>query len=296
MIVVMRPHRTSCVLALAASLLAVLAAGASAPRPDDRELLDELLEAHNRERAKAKLPPLKANKQLEAAALAQAKDMAEHEKLTHEGSDGSTPALRVKRQGYGYLRTGENVADGQKTVDGVMATWMESKPHRENILGDYTEMGAARAIAEDGTPYWCVDLGKPWAKSDPDKAAAELVEAMNKARAAAKKAPMKADAKLAEVARRHARDMAEKNKFLTEDSDGVTPFDRIKKMGLRYAETGQSDLAGQSTPDDVVETWLASAEHKGRLLGNYSRIGVGYATAKDGMPYWSVIFARPFRR
>ena len=49
-----------------------------------------------------------------------ARDMAKHHKLDHTGSDGSTVGDRVKRVGYVYVRVGENIAKGQKTVDQVM--------------------------------------------------------------------------------------------------------------------------------------------------------------------------------
>ena len=50
----------------------------------------------------------------------------------------------VKKTGYVYVRIGENIADGQTSVDQVMTTWLESPPHRDNMMGDFTDMGAAR--------------------------------------------------------------------------------------------------------------------------------------------------------
>ncbi len=70
--------------------------------------------------------------------------MAEHKQLTHEGSDGSNPGTRIKRTGYVFKGYGENVAQGQETVADAMRAWIESPPHRKNILGDFTEMGARR--------------------------------------------------------------------------------------------------------------------------------------------------------
>src|SRR4051812_36142737 len=61
-------------------------------------VLAELVELHNKERAKEDLPPLKVSKKLQAAAKVQADDMAEHEKMAHEGTDGSTPSERITRQ------------------------------------------------------------------------------------------------------------------------------------------------------------------------------------------------------
>ena len=79
--------------------------------------VDALLAAHNRERKQEQLGPLKLSPKLCESAAIHARDMAKHQKLDHNGSDGSTVADRVKRMGYIYVRVGENIANGQKTVD-----------------------------------------------------------------------------------------------------------------------------------------------------------------------------------
>ncbi|MEO6807796.1 MAG: CAP domain-containing protein [Isosphaeraceae bacterium] len=282
---------------MAVSLAArVYKADDDAPEPVDSELVTALIAAHNRERAKADLPPLKANAMLKTAAKGHAKDMAEHETMTHEGSDKSTPDERVARADYHYQRVGENVAAGQRTVEEVMDSWMNSPPHKKNILGDFAEVGVARAADDDGTWYWCVDFGSAFPKLDPEEASKGLIDALNKARADAKQPALTLDPKLAEVAQRHAHDMAAAAKLAPKDSDGLTPFDRIQKQRLRYRSLGESDAAGQATGAEVVETWLDSAPHKQNVIGKFSRIGVGYAIAKNGTPYWSVIFGRPMPR
>ena len=68
-------------------------------------------------------------------------------------------------RGYVYVRVGENIAEGQKTVDQAMDSWMNSPGHRANILADFSEMGAARTEDDDGNNYWCVDFGTPMPRS-----------------------------------------------------------------------------------------------------------------------------------
>ena len=49
------------------------------------------------------------------------------------------------------------------TADAVMAAWMNSPGHRANILnGTFTQIGIGLAYAADGTPYWAMELGRPW--------------------------------------------------------------------------------------------------------------------------------------
>lgn len=128
---------------------------------DPAESNAELVEAHNRARAKAGLPPLAVNDRLSQAARRHADDMAGRRRMSHRGGDGSTPFRRIESAGYPFERAGENVAHGQSTVEAVMAGWMASPGHRRNVLGRYHEIGAACATDEGGSIYWCVTFGSP---------------------------------------------------------------------------------------------------------------------------------------
>jgi uncharacterized protein YkwD len=121
----------------------------------------ELLEYHNRYRAGAGLPPLSIDDRLGLAAQAHAQEMAARRVMTHDGGDGSTPADRVTRAGYSFVAAGENVAMGQQTPREAAQSWYDSPPHRQNILGQYTQCGAGRSLGADGQIYWCMTFGTP---------------------------------------------------------------------------------------------------------------------------------------
>jgi hypothetical protein len=74
------------------------------------------------------------NQQLDAAAQANADDMAARNYWSHYTPDGNPPWVWVTAQGYSYQKLGQNLATGfsdeQSTIDG----WMNSPPHRENLL------------------------------------------------------------------------------------------------------------------------------------------------------------------
>jgi uncharacterized protein YkwD len=90
------------------------------------------------------VPPLKLNPALERAALAHAKDMANHSLFEHRGFDGSQPADRVTRTGYEWRTVGENIAAGAPDIDSVVQGWLQSPGHCSNIMGaQYREMGVA---------------------------------------------------------------------------------------------------------------------------------------------------------
>jgi uncharacterized protein YkwD len=105
--------------------------------------------------------PVAASPALAEVALEHSRDMAEHRKLGHPGSDGSAPADRVTRSGYAWRAVGENVASGQQTPDAVMKSWLESPGHCQNIMEPrFTEIGVAFALAPDQNPniYWTQDF------------------------------------------------------------------------------------------------------------------------------------------
>ncbi len=265
-----------------------------------------LIQAHNKERAERKLPPLVAEPRLTAAAKAHAADMASHKKMSHDGSDGSTLVDRVKRQKYDYLKTGENVAYGQTSVESVMDTWMNSPHHRENILGDFTEVGVGRVEADDGTPYWCVDFGRPFPRLDPDKAEEELAERLNHARADASMKALHVSPKLAKAARAIAADYAAKGPPRSGDAAkekekkdkpaAPDPTERIKQSGYRYMRLTETGTFGTPTPEETLKALFAIEAQKAILLGkDYADLGIGYALAPDGRPSWVVILAKPLK-
>jgi len=246
-------------------------------------IIDQLVEAHNKERAKENLPPLKLEMKLTEAAMVHAIDMAEQGKMTHEGSDESTPEQRVVNAGYRYLKTGENVAVGYKDVADVMLGWMESPGHKKNILGDFTELGVARVLGEDKKPYWCVDFGKPIPRLDPTSAARDLVKRLNEERETAKLAVFVVDEELTKAAQDQAASLAK----LKSQGGGNATFDGIDQT--LFKDLAMSTANGHPDAEAMTRVLLAKTDLKAQVLGKYSRIGTGYGLSEDGTPYWCLI-------
>jgi len=262
----------------------------------DGALLKEVLEAHNRERAKEKLPPLEADPALAKAAQAHADDMAAHHKMSHEGSDGSTPFDRLKRQGYHYQSAAENVAEGYRTADDVMAGWMDSPPHRANILGKFSRAGFAVARDDKGYPYWAAEFATPWPKLDPARAGADLVDAVNAARAGEKQPPLIADPKLGRAAGRIAQALA---KAATLDASKATDAglaENLKREGYRFLSVAESAATGAPSAAEAVAGWMGDESTRKGLLAKAAEAGGGYAVDDSGRPYWCLIVATPARR
>jgi uncharacterized protein YkwD len=108
------------------------------------------------------LKPLKLNMKLVEAARMHAKDLATHDRISHYGSDGSDPLVRVQRTGYPVHLAAENVGTGQISLAEVFKGWQQSPGHNENLLlRDAREMGMA-LIIDPSTEYktfWTLVLG-----------------------------------------------------------------------------------------------------------------------------------------
>lgn len=91
------------------------------------------------------LPALKENAKLNAAALAKAQDMFALQYFEHNSPSGTDPGELVKKYGYDYIVTGENLILGNfENEKEVVQKWMDSPGHRANILhGRFTEIGVA---------------------------------------------------------------------------------------------------------------------------------------------------------
>lgn len=253
-------------------------------------LVGAIVAAHNKIRAEAKLPPLKFAPLLAQAAQIQATDMAEHDQMKHEGTDGSTPSDRIRRVGYHFQTSGENVAMFYPDVEQVMQGWLDSPPHKKNILGDFTELGVARVDNKEGKPYWCIDFGTPIPQLDPAEAAVAFATKLNEARTTAKHPKLTVDPKLATAAQIQAAESAK-----TSGKDG-TPTSFTGLDTSQYAELAMSTATGPPTAEAVLKMFLDNPSYKDRLFGQVTKIGVGYATDPHGIPSWCLILGKPIRR
>jgi uncharacterized protein YkwD len=110
------------------------------------------------------VPALTWDAQLEQAAYTHSNDMANYNFFSHTGSDGSSVSTRVTAQGYTWSSVGENIAAGQKDVDAVMTSWINSPGHCLNIMSaNFTQMGAS-FVTNSSTQYgiyWTQVFAKP---------------------------------------------------------------------------------------------------------------------------------------
>ena len=141
-------RRTFVVSAFAAAGLAGCSSfvpeGVTSPAASSREVV---LKKLNEVRAANWVKPLSYNLKLEAAAQRQAELMATQDKIAHEL--GETLRERVSAAGY-HEAVGENLAGGQKTLEGAIEGWLNSPSHRGTMLNPlFTEVGFAVVTKPD---------------------------------------------------------------------------------------------------------------------------------------------------
>jgi len=174
-----------------------------------------------------------------------------------------------------------------------------------NIVGDsrLSEIG----VYEFGAEAWFV-LAAPFTPPesvDPAELDRRVLELINEARREGRRCgrkrlaaatPLLANAALQIAAQAHAQDMAENNFLGHEGSSGSLPGDRAAAAGYAWSSIGENVAAGQTSAEEVVGTWLASAGHCENLMSaDYSETGVAHAVnrSSDKGTYWVQIFGSP---
>jgi len=90
--------------------------------------------------------------------------MAKNNKLSHNRGGwfswwGEDLGDRMKKFHIGSRGYAENIAYGQKYVEDVVSSWMDSRGHRNNMLNeDYNRGALASMRNKQGRLYWCLNL------------------------------------------------------------------------------------------------------------------------------------------
>jgi uncharacterized protein YkwD len=120
----------------------------------------DVLDLVNEERTSRGLPALAWDEGAATAAYGHAYDMEVREFFDHVNPNGESPVERLERAGVVFGTLGENIAVGQPTPASVMAGWMSSAGHRENVLDPaFTRLGVGVRLGSG--PYWVQDFVGP---------------------------------------------------------------------------------------------------------------------------------------
>lgn len=152
-----------------------------------------------------------------------------------------------------------------------------------------------------GTPY-AVLLGllsqeQAESAAAPAQAAyaAQVIDLVNKERAAAGCPALVPNDTLTQLAQAHSQDMASHGFFDHAGSDGRTTFQRMLDAGYRYARAAENLAAGVDTPDAAVALWMRSPGHRANILYCQLReTGVGYIVDSNDPLNYGVYWTEDF--
>jgi uncharacterized protein YkwD len=124
----------------------------------------EILRLVNQERQAQGVSPVTLNDTLADEAAEYACEMIHYDFFGHTNpTTGSTLTDRAAEVHYDFWIIGENLAAGQRSPAQVMAEWMDSPCHRENIMNPaFTELGVAVRVGGDYGFYWVQEFGRPF--------------------------------------------------------------------------------------------------------------------------------------
>lgn len=119
----------------------------------------------------------------------------------------------------------------------------------------------------------------------------EVVRLVNIERQKAGLKLLVADTKLSSVARIKSQDMRDNNYFDHQSPKYGSPFDMMKKFGISYRTAGENIAAGQTTAQQVMDSWMNSPGHRANILSDkFTKIGVGYVKGGSYGTYWTQQF------
>lgn len=292
---------------VAVALLAVAAAAIGRSVPDDLAAMrDRSLALVNEARSEAGLLPLAVDERLVAAAQRHAEDMLERDYYAHVTPDGRTVMDRLRSVGVSGDRfVAENIAQclhcrvpaDTETVEGLHAQWMDSPPHRENILAEgLSAYGFGLAESSDGTRYAVQDFAGPGVAGggtaqtaarplDPAGQTALAVSVINGWRRERGVGPVSADDRLTGAAGRIIPDDALSDVSLDALpglGDVLPPEATWREYRLVVGSCG--GCGTRPTDADVrffLDRWRDDARYRG-ILSDPSLTAVGMAVEADG--------------
>ncbi len=128
-----------------------------------------IVDQTNEFRKSNQLDAVQRDEHLMQAAKNFAEFMAQTGKYGHR-ANGMTPAQRAEAAGYDYCVVRENIAyrtnTGEVTADSLIEVfvqgWIDSPPHRENMLADYITHTGVAVATTDGVTFYAVQMfGRP---------------------------------------------------------------------------------------------------------------------------------------
>jgi uncharacterized protein YkwD len=152
-------------LPITASFL-VCAGQSSAPAPSSPE--EALFRMTNAARSEQGLSPLQWDDSLARAANAHAALVLQNRQLSHHYPGEADLTARAAGSGSHFQTISENIAEGG-SADSIQKQWMNSPPHRANILDPNLNSVGFAVVQQGGVSYAVADFAKTVPSLSPDQ-------------------------------------------------------------------------------------------------------------------------------
>ena len=159
-------------LPITAGLL-TCAAQSAAPPPSSPE--EVLFQSTNTARSQQGLTPLQWDDKLAQAARAHAALILQNRQLSHQYAGEADMAARVAQTGAHFQTVSENIAEGAG-AESIQKEWMNSPPHRANILDPNLNAVGFAVVEQSGVSYAVADFARTVASLPPDQIEAAIAK------------------------------------------------------------------------------------------------------------------------
>ncbi len=289
---------------VATAVAAPETAGGADLEPARRDVLSWIAER----RADAGLAPVAPDPVLSGVAQERAEQVAREGTVESTSGTVSRVSRRIFAAGYEAHRWTERAILGYREPVHLVTVWSRSgqASYEQTVLGDFEQVGVGVADAGEGTAVVLL-FATPessWFREQvaglDDRAAVrrEALERVNRAREEHDLGPVRGNAELDRAAQAHAEDMLERGYYGHVSPRGRAPRDWVEETDYpRLSFLAENIAKGLFEPEEAVERWLGSRDHRRNILDGRAReTGLGVTWGEvDGeyQVFWVQLFAAP---
>jgi uncharacterized protein YkwD len=219
-------------------------------------------------------------------------DSSRHHSEPHRGSHRSAARQRpeVRKQARAKRRAAQEQARANRRAarEEARANRRAAREHTHAAPQKVERPPSAGATIAAVLATACQDIGLTPTGENLTRVRASVLCLINRVRAEHGLQPLNANAQLESAAQGHAAELVSDDYFAHVSPSGVTPVDRIKAAGY-IPDPSAGYVIGEnlawgtyslSTPQAIVEAWVASPGHLANILeSRYTETGIGVTAA-----------------
>ncbi|MEG1410554.1 MAG: CAP domain-containing protein [Terrisporobacter sp.] len=197
---------------------------------------------------------------------------------------GATNVVSANALSKSTLSTSNSRRTSYIYINGVKVNISTNKPSNNNKPSQDNSNNTTNKPSQDTTT----------SNGDFSNFQQEVLRLVNVERSKRGLKPLKLNTKLSSVATTKSQDMVNKNYFSHTSPTYGSPFNMMKQFGISYSAAAENIAKGQTTPEQVMKSWMNSSGHRANILSaNYTELGVGVAKSSNETTYWTQMFIKP---